>query len=272
MPNKHRYVPITPRVPRELKDRAQAAAEEMDTDLTALVAAFLRWYVGDLSGLPKRPVPANQAEARTGMHLVECKICRAESQKNLSDTGTATSSVSYRHSLADFPRAYGRNIDSGNDLRADNCGIFGANTGAKLAEYHLPWGWIDESTGARLCCNEDGNERRSCARELFHENHHKDSQGHPWPQRNHYLLTRLEADSPMRHLGLYGTREEAQFAAAYDLGNKDTLEWTPQQRAFQHGGTPSRSNRVTHLITFIDVSQVGEEIAAVEAVWGNVSV
>jgi hypothetical protein len=272
MPNKHRYAPITPRVPRELKDRAQNAADEMHTDLTALITTFLRWYVGDLNGLPERPVPSDHVKASPIMQLIECKICHAESQTNPSRANqTPSPANSYRHPITDFPPVYGRNVDSGNDLRADNCGIFGVNTGAKLAEHHLPWGWIDEITGARLCCNEDEDERRSCARELFHEGHHRDLRGSIWPQHNHHMLTRLEVDGAMRHLNLYGTREEAQLAASYDLGNTDTLEWTAQQRAFQHSGKPKRSNRVAYLVTFINVGQIGEEIAAVQAARSNVS-
>jgi hypothetical protein len=238
----------------------------MHTDLTALITTFLRWYVGDLNGLPERPVPADQAKARPGMQLIECKVCRAESQNKLSGTDAQApgSANSYQHTITEFPRAYGRNVDSGNDLRADNCGIFGVNTGAKLAEHHLPWGWIDEITGVRLCCNEDGDEHRNCARELFHEDHHRDSQGNTWPQRNHHLLTRLEVGGSVRHLNLFSTQKEAQLSASYDFGNTDCLEWAPQQRAFQHAGKPLLSNQVAYLITFIDVSQIGEEMAIVE--------
>jgi hypothetical protein len=200
------------------------------------------------------------------MQLIECKICRAEIRKHPSGTDrTPDSMSSYRHPITDFQRVYGRNVDSGNDLRADNCGTYGVNTAAKLAEHHLTWGWIDEVTGARLCCNEDRDEHRSCARELFHEGHHRDSQGSVWPQRNHYLLTRLEVDGSMRHLNLYGTQGDAQLAASYDLGNTDSLKWEPQEKALQQGGTLSLSERLTYLVTLIDVSHVGEWIASVEA-------
>jgi hypothetical protein len=265
MPDKHRYTPITPRLPRELKDRAQKAADEMDTDLTALITTFFRWYLGDLKELPDRPVLANQEKARPGMQLVECKICRAEFQANLPSADQTLDPLPYLHPITDFPRAYGRNVDSGNDVRADNCGTYGVNTSAKLAEHHLPWGWIDEATGARLCCNEDRDDHWSCARELFHDGHHRDSQGHEWPQHNHYLLTRMEADGTMRHLNLYTSRQEAQLAASYDLGKKDSLAWTPREKTFQHEGKPQRSNRVAYLVTSgIDVSKVGKDIEAIE--------
>jgi hypothetical protein len=266
MPNKHRYAPITPRLPRELKARAQKAADEMHTDLTALTTTFFRWYVGDLNGLPERPMPAKQEKARPGMQLIECKICRADFQKNPSAVNQKHNHIPpYLHSITKFPRAYGHNVDSGNDVRADNCGAYGVNTGAKLTEYHLPWGWIDEVTGARLCCNEDSNEHWSCARELFHEGPHRDPQGNTWPQHNHYLLTRLEAGGPMRQLNLYRTRDEAQLAASYDFGNTDSLEWQPRQETFQYGGRIRHSGRVAYLITSgIDVSKIGKEIEAVE--------
>ena len=107
MPDKHRYAAITPRLPRELKDRAQQAADEMDTDLTALITTFFRWYVGDLNRLPDRPVPETQEKTRPGMQLVECKICRAEFQANPSSAGQVVDSLPYLHPITAFPRAYG---------------------------------------------------------------------------------------------------------------------------------------------------------------------
>jgi hypothetical protein len=64
MPSKHRYSPITPRLPTELKDRAQRAVGEMGTDLSALITGFLRWYVGDLTELPDRPTSGRYSKDR----------------------------------------------------------------------------------------------------------------------------------------------------------------------------------------------------------------
>jgi hypothetical protein len=54
VPNVHRNPAITPRPPRELRDRSKEAATKMDTDLNAAVIAFLRWYVRDTDDLPAR--------------------------------------------------------------------------------------------------------------------------------------------------------------------------------------------------------------------------
>ncbi len=195
------------------------------------------------------------------MPLVECKLCRANLLRN-PPRGASAANVreAYAHPVSDFPRAYGTNVDSGNDVRADNCGTYGVNTGAKLAEYHMPWGWIDELTGARLCGNEDSERRSGCCRERFHEDEHKDAVGHAWCQRNHFLLSRVEVDGVITHLDLCGTQMDAQSAAWHDLGARDDLEWIAQERSFQyHGRLP---DRVAYIVTYIDVQHVGEGMAA----------
>jgi antitoxin component of RelBE/YafQ-DinJ toxin-antitoxin module len=77
VPSKHKYSPITPRLPTELKDRAQRAVAEMGTDLSSLVTSLLRWYVGDVNELPERPTSANCEDGTPVMNLIiECKSLR----------------------------------------------------------------------------------------------------------------------------------------------------------------------------------------------------
>ncbi len=194
--------------------------------------------------------------------MIECKLCRAELQKHPSYSNRpADPIVTYRHPIADFPRAYGRNVDSGNDVRADNCGTYGVNTGAKLAEHGLAFGWIDEKTGVRLCGNEAPERYQSCARERFHEGDHKDAVGHSWHQRNHFLLTRIEPEgASARHLDLYDTLEAAKIAAGYDLGGAN-LDWLPREGSFHYEGRTS--NRLQYVITLVDVSRVREYLESV---------
>jgi hypothetical protein len=266
MPGKHKYSPITPRLPTELKDRTQRAASDMGTDLSALITSLLRWYVGDVNELPPRPAPGSHEEGKADMQLmVECKLCRAEVQMHPSYANRPDNPIkSHLHRIDNFPRAYGRNIDSGNDVRADNCGIYGVNTGSKLAEHGLSFGWIDEQTGVRLCCNEEPARYHSCARERFHEGDHEDATGHVWHQRSHFLLTHVETDAPSaRHLDLYDTQANAEIAASRDRGGKK-LEWTSRQGSFSYEG--SLSGKVEYLITFIDVSRVREYLEGVPTV------
>lgn len=250
MPNKHRYTAITPRLPTELKQRAQEAVVEMGTDLNALVTIFLRWYVGDISDLPERPMPRDSKKRKQLMpQAIECKLCRAEL---LKDPTYASRIESYTHPIEEFGRAYGRNVDTGHDVRRDVCEIYGVNTGAKLNEHGLSWGWIDEETGARLCCHEEPQQHRSCARERFHEGDHGDANGNTWHQRNHFLLSRREFDGSIRHLDLYDSQASAESAASYDVGGK-SLEWISQQFGTYHGRLP---DRVAYVITFVDVSNL----------------
>jgi hypothetical protein len=262
MPNKHRYPQITPRLPTELKDRAQRAVEERHTDLSALITTLLRWYVGDLNELPERPASDSPTKGERTMQVIECKLCRVELQKHPSYAQRASGPITtYAHPIEGFPRAYGRNVDSGNDVRSDNCGRYGVNTGAKLAEHHLSFGWIDEKTGERLCSNEDPERRGSCDRQRFHEGDHKDSTGHAWHQRNHFLLTRVEPDgSSTRHLDLFDTQPNAEVAAFYDIGGK-ALEWILQQGSRHYLGR--LPDRVAYIISFIDVGNVGRWLASV---------
>lgn len=268
MPSKHRYQPITPRVPTELKDRAQRAVSEMGLDLSALVTTFLRWYVGDLDELPERPVSRSSGKGQAVV-LIECKLCRAELQKHPSYAKRTSNPIaSYLHPLGDFPRAYGTNADNGHDIRNDNCGSYGVNTAAKLAEHHLPWGWIDEQTGVRLCCNENQGPHYSCARERFHEGEHKDASGHAWSQRNHFLLTRVELGGSVTHLDLYDSQANARTAAWYDLGTVDTLEWVPREGSFHYyGRLPSR---LAYVITYIDVSSVRQGLESATVVCAGI--
>jgi hypothetical protein len=55
MPNQHRYRPITPRPPDDVRDAATDAATRKGTTLNAVVVAFLRWYGGLTDELPERP-------------------------------------------------------------------------------------------------------------------------------------------------------------------------------------------------------------------------
>jgi hypothetical protein len=266
MPSQHKYSPITPRLPTELKYRAQRAVAEMGTDLSSLVTSLLRWYVGDLNELPPRPGSANREERKPVMQsMVECKLCHAELQVHPSYANRTNDPITtYRHRIEDFPRAYGRNVDSGNDVRADNCGMYGVNTGSKLAEHGLSFGWIDDQTGVRLCCNEEPERRYSCARERFHEGDHKDAVGNLWHQRSHFLLTRIEPDGCSgRHLDLYDSQANAEVAASYDIGGKK-LEWLPRSGSFQYEG--ALSGRLAYVISFIDISRVREYLENVPTV------
>jgi hypothetical protein len=257
MPSKHRYSAITPRLPTELKDRAQEAVAEMGTDLNALVTSFVRWYVGDINDLPERPISKDSKKRKQPMpHTIECKLCRVELIRNPSYAGRIGS---FMHPIEDFGRAYGRNVDTGHDVRRDICEIYGVNTGAKLKEHGLPWGWIDEETGARLCCNEEPEQHHACARERFHEGDHMDANGHTWHQRNHFLLSRKERAGSVRHLDLYDSQANAQIAASYDIGGK-SLEWIPQQFGTYHGRLP---DRVAYIITYVDVSDLQTWLAGV---------
>jgi len=180
---------------------------------------------------------------------IECKLCRAELIKNPAYPDPTRS---YMHPIEDFGPAYGRSVDTGHDVRRDVCGIYGANTGAKLKEYGLSWGWIDEETGVRLCCNEEPHQYRSCGRERFHEGDHMDANRNSWHQRNHFLLSRKDSDGPVKHLDLYDSQASAQKAASCDIGGR-SLEWMPQQFGTYHGRL---SDRVAYVITYVDVSDL----------------
>ncbi len=262
MPSKHRYPQITPRLPAELKIRAQRAVEEKNTDLSSLITTLLRWYVGDLHELPERPVSGPNAESEQGMPQVECKLCRVELLRHPSYARRSIHPItSYMHPLDKFPRAYGHSVDTGHDIRADNCGRYGVNTGAKLAEHHVPFGWIDEITGERLCSNEDPERRGTCDRLRFHEGDHRDSTAHRWHQRDHFLLTRAASNaSALKHAELYDTRTSAEEAAFFDSGRKE-MSWTPLQGSMHYLGTIS--DQLAYVITYIDVSNVQEWLASV---------
>ena len=47
MPSKHRYRPITPRPPDDVRERAQAAAATMGTTINAIVVAFLERVIAN---------------------------------------------------------------------------------------------------------------------------------------------------------------------------------------------------------------------------------
>lgn len=264
MPSKHRYPQITPRIPTELKDRAQRAVDEMGTDLSALVTTLLRWYVGDLDGLPERPISRNPKRGRVAVGQIECKLCRAELQKHPSYARRPDSPITtYMHPIDEFPRVYGHCLDTDHDVRADYCDTYGVNTGAKLTEHHLWFGWIDEETGERLCSNEDPGRRGTCDRLRFHDGDHKDSTGHTWHQRNHFLLTRVEPDgSSIRHLDLFETQANAQIAAFYDLGGKE-MDWRPRDGSRRYSGM--LPDRLAYIISYIDVGNVAEWLASVPA-------
>jgi hypothetical protein len=198
------------------------------------------------------------------VQLVECRLCRAEQHKHPMNTAQVRNAFAeYFHPLEAFPRAYGQNVDNGHGIRADNCGIYGVNTGAKLTEHHLSWGWIDEITGARLCCNEERERYYSCSRERFHKDEHRDAVGHRWPQQNHFLLSRIEVDGSIRHLDLYDTQANAQIAAGHDAGTTDDLEWVTQERTFQYHGR--LEGRPAYLVTYIDVQRVHQGLKAASA-------
>lgn len=55
MPSKHRYRPITPRPPDDVRAAAVDAAARQGTTLNAAVVAFLCWYGGLTDKLPERP-------------------------------------------------------------------------------------------------------------------------------------------------------------------------------------------------------------------------
>lgn len=265
MPSKHRYPQITPRLPTELKNRVQRATEEAQTDLSGLITTLLRWYVGDLNELPERPAFARDKESDQTMPKVECKLCRVELLRYPSQARRSRNPIIEAvHPLDAFPRAYGHSIDTGHDIRADNCGMYGVNTGAKLAEHRLSFGWIDELTGERLCANEDPERRGSCGRLRFHEGDHQDSTRHVWHQRNHYLLTRVESDgAPLKHVDLFDTRTTAEKAAFFDSGCKK-IDWAPLEGGWHYLG--DLSNRPAYVVTYIDVSRVGEWLASVRPI------
>jgi hypothetical protein len=58
MPSKHKYRAVTPRPPEDVRAAAQGAAERQETDLNAVIVAFLRWYGGLSDEHPDRPGPA----------------------------------------------------------------------------------------------------------------------------------------------------------------------------------------------------------------------
>jgi hypothetical protein len=189
--------------------------------------------------------------------IIECGLCRVDLQKHQSSAARRAGhpATMFSHPIDQFPRAYGRNVDNGNDIRLDNCGIYGINTGTKLQENGLPWGWIDGETGIRLCGSEELESHFSCGRERFHEGDHQDSVGHEWHQRKHFLLTRAPyGGSAAKHLDLYDTQAKAEVAASYDLGGKPLTWVLNENRAGQYFGVLPDS--LAYMITFIDVSNV----------------
>jgi hypothetical protein len=53
--DRHLGKAITPRLPGDLRDRGRLAARSAGVTLTAVVVAFVRWYVRDTDELPERP-------------------------------------------------------------------------------------------------------------------------------------------------------------------------------------------------------------------------
>ncbi|SRR6266487_137420 len=265
MPSKHKHSAITSRMPTELKDRAQRAVAEMATDLNTLVTDFMRWYVGDINELPGRPTSRiPKPESQPMSQTIECKLCRAERLRHPPFSNLTSDPISdYMHPIEDFGRAYGRNVDSGNDVRSDVCEIYGVNTGPKLKEHGLSWGWLDEETGVRLCCDEEPDLHYSCSRQKFHEGDHRDANGSTWHQCNHFLLSRIEIDGSVRHLGLYSTQPNARVAAFYDFGEKEMEEWMPLEKSFHYLGR--LSDRVAYVVTYIDVGDVQAALESVPA-------
>jgi hypothetical protein len=57
MPSVHAHRAITPRPPDDVREAAQDAAARQETNLNAVVVAFLRWYGGLTDRHPERPEP-----------------------------------------------------------------------------------------------------------------------------------------------------------------------------------------------------------------------
>jgi hypothetical protein len=55
MPSQHRYPAITSRGPEDVRERAQAAAAAVGSNLSAHILAFVRWLAHDTDELPERP-------------------------------------------------------------------------------------------------------------------------------------------------------------------------------------------------------------------------
>jgi hypothetical protein len=53
--DRHLGKAITPRLPGDLRGRGRRAAQSVNTSLSAVVVAFVRWYVRDTDELPERP-------------------------------------------------------------------------------------------------------------------------------------------------------------------------------------------------------------------------
>jgi hypothetical protein len=59
MSSQHANRAITPRPPEDVRAAAREAAERQETNLNAVIVAFLRWYGGLSDQHPDRPDPAS---------------------------------------------------------------------------------------------------------------------------------------------------------------------------------------------------------------------
>lgn len=75
MPSKHLHPARVYRPDPELYQRAQAAVQEVGSNMNAHVIEFLRWLAGDTDTLPPRPeptgVPRAGAEPDTGQRAAK---------------------------------------------------------------------------------------------------------------------------------------------------------------------------------------------------------